>query len=286
VNDPAAQAAPLQVVATGLYADYLPGGTIYRQVAEALPDAVEHFGLVVINLQGSGRPEVQRIPEALESVGFKTVYTATVPPPPSTVDNWRPYLESAKSDGVQVFEYRGVPEQAVPVMASFSDVGFKPAAVVGNAALYSGTFIKGNDALADIPVYIDVMMYPFELADDNPPTQQFLDVLDDAVPGWSDNPKALAVDGFSAWLLFAQSAKACGSELTRDCVLEKAAAAGTWDAGGLRAPVEISVGEPKGPECGLVMRATPDGFEYDEEITKPNQGIFHCNESGRIEAPR
>jgi hypothetical protein len=129
---------------------------------------------------------------------------------------------------------------------------------------------------------VETLIYPFELAADNPPTQQFLDIMDDHIPGWSDDPKALAVEAWSSWLLWATAASECGSELTRACVVEQAEAEGTWDGGGITAPQVVpSQGEPKGPFCAAILRATTDGFEYDEEFTQPNESIFNCSEENQ-----
>ena len=49
-------------------------------------------------------------------------------------------------------------------------------------------------------------------------------------------PKELGINSFSSWLLWAQSAKACGSNLTRECILAEAAKVKSWDGGGLHAP--------------------------------------------------
>ena len=31
------------------------------------------------------------------------------------------------------------------------------------------------------------------------------------------------------------------------------------------------------PDCLVLMRLTPNGFVYDEKITKPNSGPFNCD---------
>ena len=170
-------------------------------------------------------------------------------------------------------------------MGAFADVGFGPEIIVGNPSLYDGALLQGNDALADSDMYIGIYQVPFELADDNPPTQQFLDLMDDAVSGWSDDPKALATNAWSDWLLFAQAAKECGSDLTRDCVLEQASDIEGWDAGGLMAPTDITDGRPSSAPCTAMVLATPDGFEYDEELTQPTDGIFNCDDANLVSAP-
>ena len=282
--DAPSKAADLQVNPTHAnYPGYLNFGTMYQLAAKHFPDAIKKFAYLTAT-EGSGKtPWSVAIPQSVEeSFGYNTVFSGATPPPPATVDNWRPYVEPMKTAGAELVVYDHIGDYVVPFMNSFSDIGFKPKAVLGNPGLYSKTFIDGNDALADIPTYVEVVVYPFEEADENPPTQQFLDLMDAELPGWSDVPKALAAQGWAAWLLFAQSAKACGSDLTRDCVMKEAAAAGEWDAGGLIAPGTISVGEPVGPWCAVMMRATPDGFEMDEEFTEPTDGIWNCDERNFI----
>ena len=35
--------------------------------------------------------------------------------------------------------------------------------------------------------------------------------------------------------------------------------------------------------CSLAIRVTPDGFEYDEELTEPNEGVFNCDPANVVE---
>jgi hypothetical protein len=36
-------------------------------------------------------------------------------------------------------------------------------------------------------------------------------------------------------------------------------------------------------ECSLAVHATAGGFEYDEALTEPNQGIYNCDPGNVIE---
>ncbi|WP_426573979.1 ABC transporter substrate-binding protein [Aquihabitans sp. McL0605] len=283
-GDPAAQEAKLQVMPIfGDYAGYLPYGRVYNMAKEQLPEGIKKFAFLVGTEGTDTKPNSVKYPEALKAaLGYHTVSTGATPPPPGTVDNWRPYIEPMKSGGAQVLEFQHIADYLVPFMNSFADTGFKPKMMINGPGAYSSTLIKGNDALADVPTYVESYIYPFEGAADNPPTQQFLDAMDASKPGWSKDPKALSAQSWSAWLLFAQSAKACGSDLTRNCVMDKAANAGKWDAGGLIAPGTISVGKPEGPLCTVILDATPDGFKIDEKLTKPTDGIFNCDAANRI----
>jgi len=165
---------------------------------------------------------------------------------------------------------------------SLADADVTLDAMIGNRSQYSGALIDGNDTLDTIPTWVETISYPFELAADNPPTQQYLDLMDGHISGWSDDPKALGVEAWSAWLLWAKAATACGSELTRDCVMEQVDSVVEWDGGGITAPQTRTTGDsPAGPWCVAVLRATTGGFTYDEEFTNPNEGIWHCDEAGQ-----
>ena len=104
VNDPAALDADLQVLQVGTDADELDAGN-YRLLQAAFPDQADRFGILAADTQSEGTPIVERIPTAIEPLGFTTVYANSTPPPPATVDNWRPYLEPAVDEDVQMFEF-------------------------------------------------------------------------------------------------------------------------------------------------------------------------------------
>jgi hypothetical protein len=75
---------------------------------------------------------------------------------------------------------------------------------------------------------------PFELSDQYPILKAIKDQLNAAVT----NPRftEYTSEAYSAWTLFAQSATACGANLTSDCVLSKAGAHTDWTGGGLTPP--------------------------------------------------
>ncbi len=280
-NSENAEGADLSVQPVVRHPGYEPV-SIYRLAADQLGDAIEHFGLISYDSVGGSAKFTDTVPVAVAPFGFTTVFTANFPTPPATVDNYRPYVEDMASKGTRLFATYVPPETMVPLMVAMADAGLELDGVLGNRSQYSSALIAGNDSLAAYPTWVETLIHPFELAADNPPTQQFLDILDDEVSGWSSDPKALGVEAFSAWLLWAKAAKECGSDLTRACVIEKAEAVGTWDGGGLTSPQAVpSQGSPEAPFCAAILRATPDGFVYDEEFTQPNQGIFNCDEENQ-----
>jgi ABC-type branched-subunit amino acid transport system substrate-binding protein len=249
--------------------------TMYGQIAKAFPDAIAHYGLMQTSAQlGSGRPYDQRLMDAIGPLGYKSVYKGDLPPPPLPVDNWRPYVEEMKSKGVKVLDFEVTPELLVPLLRTMRDVGWYPDAVVLQSNFYNQALLDAGDALKN--VYVSTYVAPFELADKNPPTKQFLGIMDAKRPDWKH--AGLAVNSFSSWLLFAKAAKACGSQLTRDCLEQKATQVGQWDGGGLHAPANPDLkANPQQKTCGLMLKASADGFTVDAATTGANEGIFYCS---------
>jgi hypothetical protein len=134
--------------------------------------------------------------------------------------------------------------------------------------LYDEGWVEAAGASAD-GVFVRTVFWPFEEADQNPATQQYLDLLE----AQGGKVAELGVQAMSAWLLFAQSARDCdrADDLTRSCVLEATASTTAWTGGGLHAPTEPGSNEPT--PCTIVLQV------QDGEFTRfaPNEG-YDCGE--------
>jgi ABC-type branched-subunit amino acid transport system substrate-binding protein len=254
--------------------------TQYAQIAKAFPASIGKFGVMVTSAQlGSGRPFDQRLMDAIRPLGYNLTYKGDLPPPPVPVDNWRPYVEEMKARGVRVLDFEVTAEYLVPLLRTMRDVGWYPDAIILQANFYNPALLEAGDALRN--TWLNQYVHPFELADRNAPTKQFMAIMDDKTPDWKHG--GLAVNSFSAWLLFAKAAKACGAQLTRDCVERNGLAAGSWDGGGLHAPFKVDTkADPQPRLCGVLLQATPDGFSVDETRTGANEGIYHCSTSNMV----
>jgi hypothetical protein len=165
---------------------------------------------------------------------------------------------------------------------AMNDVGYEPEILVNGGNLYGKAL---TDALKAVPIatpfYLPTTIYPLELEDQNPATQlahELTDTVESDLP-WD----AGAIPSWASWLLFAQSATACGDDLTVACVIEKATAETDYTAGGLLSGVDLS--DPYAiPPCFAALEATADGFEYDEELTDPTDGIFNCDPENIVDA--
>jgi ABC-type branched-subunit amino acid transport system substrate-binding protein len=269
----AAGSAPLSLdpLPTPNAASAIGGGL--RALAAFDPEAIKHFGMISINQQ-SIKDASNRDKAALPVLGYSLVSYQEIP---LLVDNWRPYVENLKSAGVQVFELVSNPDQLAQIYKAMQDVGYFPKYAIVNTNNYDPKLIaEGGTALNGSTggVLINSSLIPFELASQYPAVQQYVSLLQQYA---NAKPKSLGVNGFSAWLLFAQSVKACGSNLTRTCVMDHAQATHDWTGGGLHGTAQPSNANGDASQCFVLVKATPSGFVVDKEVTKPNSGVFNCD---------
>ena len=102
--------------------------------------------------------------------------------------------------------------------------------------------------------------------------QQYLDLFAKYKPD-AKTKAYLGLQSWSAWLLFAQAARDCGSHLTRTCVYDNAKKVHDWTGGGLHA--QTDPGANTGAGCFVVLKATPQGFERAD--VDANDGIYNCS---------
>ena len=80
------------------------------------------------------------------------------------------------------------------------EVGYRPELMLMETNLYDEGWVEAAGASAD-RVFVRTVFWPFEEADQNPATQQYLDLLE----AQGGKVAELGVQAMSAWLLFAQS---------------------------------------------------------------------------------
>ena len=106
--------------------------------------------------------------------------------------------------------------------------GWEPDVLMLSANFYDANYAEEAGDIAP-NLYIQSQFHPFELADDNKATQDYLDLMEQYNP--DGKVAGLGVQALSSYLLFAQAATECGSDLTAECLLENAEAAARLDRG-------------------------------------------------------
>jgi len=240
-----------------------------RYAAEQFPESVDHVGYLTGNVPATVLVNRQKI-EAGEGLGFETVYNGQYNA--AGESTWTPFAQAIESNGVRGLQYTGEPENLGKLLQAISEIGYELDWVTADANHLDQKLIDSGGSAAR-NVFISGAVVPYTRADENPATQQYLDLFEEYLPD-GKSEAYLGFQAFSAWLLFATAAKECGAELTRRCMFENAQGVRDWTGGGLHAATQPGSGEIGG--CSVLTEATPEGFVVPEDF-EPNEGIFFCD---------
>jgi ABC-type branched-subunit amino acid transport system substrate-binding protein len=241
----------------------------YQYLAKKFPADIDKIGVLTGNVPTTVTTAA-RIKEAIGDMGWKVVYDAQYNSVGETT--WRPFAEAIKTAGVKGLVWVGDPGILVSLMKSLSDIGYKLDFVRADPNHYD-TLLTSEGGQAVNDTYVRGVFYPFlddAAAKGNPATVQYRQILQQYVP--KAKIAYLGVQGFSAWLLWAQAATACGANLTRDCVWQQLAKVNSWTAGGLQAPQNVAADTPG--DCYALFVVQNGQFTMPN--IDANQGIYHC----------
>jgi ABC-type branched-subunit amino acid transport system substrate-binding protein len=191
-------------------------------------------------------------------------------------DNYRALVQRYQECGATVLYDNGTP---TPATFSFLDAmrveGYEPT-ILTDATWYADTVKSANiDGLTE-GINVTMQFQPFEHADTVPAVADYLAVMgqdEDYATG------LLGMQSTSAFLLWATAAKACGAELTRQCMVNELSQVTTWTGGGLHAEANPGGNEP--PRCSLLMQLKGGTFE---QVAPATEGEFYCADSA-LETP-
>jgi hypothetical protein len=256
--------------------DDVANGLLVQRLVEMFPEAMQHVAVLAIDV-----PSLLQGPltaaAAIPELGGEVVSNVRFP---SEIPNFRTYMQpllgQAQAMAIPATDFVGL-------LRGIADVGLVPDVMfdlVGGAYTPDLIDALGQVPSLDVPFYIQSGSYPLELADQNPATALAVEVAGRVDASLAENP--LIVSGLATWVLWAQSAAACGNELTTVCVIDQAQSQSAFDGGGLTVPRDVSQPESV-PPCALIMSASADGFVYDEELTRPTDGVFNCDPENVVE---
>ncbi len=241
---------------------------VYQYLGEKFPESTDKVGFLTGNVPATVLIDDQN-QEAVKSLGWEVAYQAQYNA--GGEQSWTPFAQALQSDGVKGLVYTGEPENAAKLLQAITDIDYDlDWAVVGANHLDANFVDVGGTAIQDVYMYSAVV--PFFQADENPATQAYQDLFEEYLPDGKGDA-LLGINSFSAWLLWATSVKSCGSEVTRKCVFEAADGTTSWTGGGLHAETDPSSGQAS--RCGIVVEATPDGFEVPDDF-ELTDGLFRC----------
>ena len=224
---------------------------------------------------GEGLANIQqRNNMGIEALGGTVVYDGIFSSGGET--SWAPFVQAITDNEVSTLFYIGDEYNLTALVQAMRTAEQFPQVLITSPNIYTQTFLASAGEAAAGQVYIYALSIPFEEADQYPVMQQYLDLMAEYAP---DAPlTSLGVTGFSAWLYFAEAAKACGSDLTRECLATQAEAITSWDAGGIQ--VTTNPGENRISDCAVLLAVTADGYER----VAPDEG-FACDPSWVVSLP-
>ncbi|WP_327319488.1 ABC transporter substrate-binding protein [Streptomyces sp. NBC_01235] len=260
----------LQVMASQPTAGYFQYAGYYAWLMkEKYPDSAQKAGIIAGDVPVT-KVMAGQFKEAIAGLGGKVSYNDLYPA--AGVSDWTPYAQSIKNKGVKGLVFLGDFASLAKLEQALTNIGYTPDWIDANSNAYGPAFQQlAGTALAKQHNYAELFATaPLESAADNPATQQVIDLFEKYAPGKQVTYPMLRA--FSAWLLFATSARDC-AELTRKCVDDNALKNTDWTAGGLQAPFDLASKEP--PKCYSVVEATTKGWQPAD--FKPDQGAYRCD---------
>ena len=182
--------------------------------------------------------------------------------------NYTPFVQKLQSCGVKVVYNDSTPGPTLyGALQAENQIGYNPI-WVEDAGAYTSAFAKWNTSGLANNVYVRESYEPLEAAKVVPAVAKYLSIL----KKYGGLTSQLGEQSTSNFLLWATEAKACGSTLTRQCMINHLAKVTNWTGGGLNASGNPSKNTP--PTCGLLMKLS--GTKWVQAYPK-KLGAFDCS---------
>ena len=182
--------------------------------------------------------------------------------------NYTPFVQKLQSCGAQIVFNNATPGPTLyGALQAESQIGYNPIWLM-DAAEYTEAFAQWNTAGLGNNVYVRIAYEPLEAAKVVPAVADYLSI----VKKYGGLTSALGEQSTSSFLLWATEAKACGSTLTRQCMINHLSKVTSWTGGGLNAPSDPAKNLP--PSCGILMKL--DNTKWVQYYPK-KLGTFDCS---------
>ncbi len=182
--------------------------------------------------------------------------------------NYTPFVQKLQSCGAQIIFNDATPGNTLyGAFEAENQIGYDPIWVMDSGA-YTSAFAQWNTEGLANNVYVRLSYEPLEASKVVPAVAQYLSI----VKKYGGLTSQLGEQATSSFLLWATEAKACGSTLTRQCMINHLAKVTNWTGGGLNASGNPAKNIP--PNCGLLMKL--DGTKWVQAYPK-KLGTFDCS---------
>ncbi len=242
-----------------------------RYLAQKFPDSVDHVGYITGNVATTittkNQYEEAGLKEGFGKAVYDAQYNATGEP------TWTPIAQAIKQAGVKGLFYVGEPSDLGQLIAALASIGDKLDWISAAANVYDPKLLAAaGAALNDQAVYVGLGTQPFQAP--NSAIDQYEALFARYLPSSTRKQASLGLNSFSAWLLFAQKAKACGGDLTPKCVYDAASKVSNWNGLGLQAPANPSQPDRASP-CFAIVKPTSTSWTVIH--WPPETNGFNCS---------
>jgi hypothetical protein len=276
VVTPKARGADLQVQALPFPLGSINAGQ-FRYLAAQFPDSINSVGYLTANVATTIGNKNQ-YQDAATTLGFKTIYDEQYNAVGEA--SWVPFAQAIKDKGVKGLYYVGEPTNLGKLIAAFAQIDYKLDWVAGAGNEYDQSLVDSAGAALDTNnVYSATAVTPFLAADKVPAIAQYAELFAKYLPK-GKSQAALGLNSFTSWLLWAQSAQACGADLTRKCLLDQGLSVTSWNGGGIQATSNPSTHDQP-PVCISLQKATSSGFSLID--WQSQDGVFNCDADNIVE---
>ena len=259
--------APLKWEPFPIPADYTNTAPA-AQLAKLFPDKISKFAVMFANYSATIDSK-DKVESTWPAFGYSLLGCDQQYNIQGEAD-WKPFVQKLKDCGAEIVYFVGSPAPNFEnALDAANQIDYKPIWYV-DPNFYDASFRDWNSTGFADNVYMRESYTPLEEAADSPPTQQFIDIM----KKYGGDMNQLGQQSASAFLLWATAAKACGSDLTRDCVAGKLDATTSWTGGGMHA--EANPGENLPSDCGLLLKM--EGTSY-VRITPEEPATYECDPS-------
>jgi ABC-type branched-subunit amino acid transport system substrate-binding protein len=246
--------------------DETPGG-LYAQFAKLFPDGVTKAAALVGAFAATQESRDRAI-AASEQFGWNWV-SKTIEYNPVGEADWTPFVKQIQDSGAGVMYWSGTCLPNLQLYMQAAQANGLDIPVLTEANHYASVCAEANTDGAMDNVYVRVATIPFEEADVNQPTQDYLDLISQ----YGGKTSLLATSTVSSFLLWAQAASDCGASLTRECTIENLKGIHSWTGHGLHAESDPGGNHPA--SCSALLKL--DGTKY-VRVVPEERGTFECED--------
>jgi ABC-type branched-subunit amino acid transport system substrate-binding protein len=239
---------------------------LFPQIAKLFPDKIDAVAALV-GAFAATQESRDRAVAASTQFGWKWVSTTIEYNPVGEAD-WTPFVKQIQASGAKMIYWSGTCLPNLQLFAQAAKANGLDVPIVTDANHYAKVCADANTDGALNNLYLRTNTVPFEEADVNKATQDYLDLIAKA----GGKTSLLGVQTISAFLLWATAASECGPNLTRECTLQNLKDTHEWTGHGLHAAADPGGNHPS--PCNAVLHLVDDKYE---RVVPKERGTFECD---------